>query len=433
VALLVILGVSLLYQKELFDASEDVIKSVQEGNESWIPFFYFVSKTTSGGAYGLYVLFLIPFISRERFWYYFAAAQLQSCLVAVLKFSFHDPRPTFIWTGLSEEGCSSSWGNPSGHAMECINFALIILLDNIFASEWSRRTYPHLNTMSLKKDPCVFGGLLLFLFIYWPLVTFDRIYLGKHALNQVFLGNQIGIWLALFLHFVVRDTIWNHYSNITEKKLSGTQVLCYLATASAIVISGFALISLYMYILGATVDIPQVWLETLTKNCDDKVDFEVDAEGKYVADMGFFFYDNILLFTFYFFILGLYFGQLLVSWKNIRIPDFGQPCPGCKCLISLIGLLIGGLALGLQDKAKDNFELWTVIILFGCIPMFLAGTALLFTETFLIKRCSEHDPNDDDESVQTPNQNVPQTEPSHEIDDAEILKPKTKSAGTSIQ
>lgn len=148
-----------------------------------------VSKCTSGGAYGFYVIFCLPFISRERFWYYMLACQIQSCVVALLKFTFHDPRPTFVWTGLFEEGCSTSWGNPSGHAMECINFALILLLDHIFPSDWSRNKYPHLNTRDMHKNPLTFIGFIGFLLIYWPLVTYDRIFLGKHTLNQVFLGN----------------------------------------------------------------------------------------------------------------------------------------------------------------------------------------------------------------------------------------------------
>ena len=97
---------------------------------------------TGGGAYGTGILALLPFISRERFWYYMLTFAFQSFLVAAFKFSFHDPRPTFVWKGIMDTGCSTSFGNPSGHSLESANLPLMLIFDHFVASEWSRQTYP---------------------------------------------------------------------------------------------------------------------------------------------------------------------------------------------------------------------------------------------------------------------------------------------------
>ena len=52
---------------------------------------------------------------------------------------------------------------------------------------------------------------------FWLLNLFDRIFLGKHTLNQIFLGSQIGIWNAFFVHFVLRDSIYSHFNKLTNK------------------------------------------------------------------------------------------------------------------------------------------------------------------------------------------------------------------------
>ena len=99
IAIVIIIVASLFYGEKLFDPSEDLIKKIQHNKEGtfYVTFFEILSELTGGGAYGALILILLPFISRERFWYYLLVVQFQSFIVAACKFSFHDPRPTMIW------------------------------------------------------------------------------------------------------------------------------------------------------------------------------------------------------------------------------------------------------------------------------------------------------------------------------------------------
>ncbi len=50
---------------------------------------------------------------------------------------------------------------------------------------------------------------------FWFMNLFDRVFLGKHTLNQVLLGSELGIWCAAFSHFVLRDQIFAHFKRVT--------------------------------------------------------------------------------------------------------------------------------------------------------------------------------------------------------------------------
>ena len=154
-----------------------------------VKFFETLSSLTGGEQYISLVILSLHFVSRERFFYYLTVTWLQSFMTSVFKFCFVRPRPVWVFDGLSDTGCSSSFGNPSGHAFQSADMVLFIILDHFFASQWSRDNLPDLNTKSLKQNPIKFTICVVLALIYWPLVVFDRIFLGKHTFNQVFLGS----------------------------------------------------------------------------------------------------------------------------------------------------------------------------------------------------------------------------------------------------
>lgn len=116
-------------------------------------------------------------------------------------------------------------------------------------------------------------------------------------------------------------------------------------TASVILIILFVVMSLYMYVLAAVVTMPQFWLQNLAGTCE--MEFETDSEGNLVPDMEFFFIEHILSFTFYFAILGFYFGQLWLSYRCYDIPaiDTFVSCGSFlrRVFISLCGVVISSL------------------------------------------------------------------------------------------
>jgi acid phosphatase family membrane protein YuiD len=175
------------------------------------------SELTEGYLYTLGFVAMSPFLSRERFWYYLLSIEFANYVKVNLKMVQSEPRPNWEWNDLGVLGCSSSFGSPSGHSTRSAHLAFLLVLDHFFASQWSRIKYPNLNKMSVSTHKLTFGVATVVAMTFWLLSLFDRMFLGKHTLNQVILGSQLGIWCAFFSHFVLRDSIFSHFTRITSK------------------------------------------------------------------------------------------------------------------------------------------------------------------------------------------------------------------------
>ena len=122
--------------------SHDVILSEQSrhGKDGLtVKFFEIISPMTFDISYDVAILFLSPFMTRERFWYYMISLQVATGLKSNLKMLLAEPRPVMVWSDMSDLGCSPSFGSPSGHSTKSANLAFLVILDLFFASAWSRR------------------------------------------------------------------------------------------------------------------------------------------------------------------------------------------------------------------------------------------------------------------------------------------------------
>ena len=102
-----------------------------------------------------------------------------------------------------------------------------ILMDLFFASEWNKKKYPQLNTMTPKTHPITFTLLTTVLVVFFVVNFYDILFTGKHSIGQGITGTIIGGWCACFFHFVIRDSLFKHITRLTHKagELSGKQAL----------------------------------------------------------------------------------------------------------------------------------------------------------------------------------------------------------------
>jgi len=130
-------ALSTLYKDALFERSHTLIRDLQQGKAHdgfQVRFMELYSDLTEGFAYTLGFLAMSPFLSRERFWYYLISIEF-ACYVKInLKMIQSEPRPVWVWSDLSDLGCSSSFGSPSGHSTRSANLAFLLVLDHFFAS-----------------------------------------------------------------------------------------------------------------------------------------------------------------------------------------------------------------------------------------------------------------------------------------------------------
>jgi membrane-associated phospholipid phosphatase len=152
-----------------------------------------------GGGSEMAALTVITFLcgSRPKFIYYLAAFSLDKSLVGLMKQLYHDPRPFMVDTTIHAYHCSKEFGNPSGHSSAAALIATLLYLD---IGQHLRPAF---------KYPS------LFIAMFWALaIPFSRYLLGVHSLDQVVYGFSLGLWSAITLHFVLREPIIKHATNI---------------------------------------------------------------------------------------------------------------------------------------------------------------------------------------------------------------------------
>ena len=135
-----------------------------------------------------------------------------------MKLTVHEVRPAYMWGDILSTACNGQFGSPSGHSIDAFVFSMTLILDLFAPSKWSREVFPSLNTreVSTRKLLIIILGFAL---PYQALIVTDRLYLGKHTLNQTLFGSLLGLWLATCLHFCLRDKIYHHISLITNAPL----------------------------------------------------------------------------------------------------------------------------------------------------------------------------------------------------------------------
>ena len=88
------------------------------------------------------------------------------------KIAYHDPRPYFTSDEITPYGCSSEYGNPSGHSLFAAGFFFFIFLD-ILHGEYKNKTLPKY------VYPLSLAGAIIMTF----LIGFARLYVGVHSMN----------------------------------------------------------------------------------------------------------------------------------------------------------------------------------------------------------------------------------------------------------
>ena len=138
--------------------------------------------------------------------------------------------------------------------------------------------------MTPRTNPITFFFLSAFLLAFYALNFYIIIFEGFHSLNQGLTGTIVGGWNACFFHFVMRDSIFKHFTRLTYKLgiLSGKQALLYCLYATCISLFVIATICIIAGIMMPRSSFEQEWLENVRDICG--FDIPVDENGLLVFD-----------------------------------------------------------------------------------------------------------------------------------------------------
>lgn len=108
-------------------------------------------------------------------------------------------------------------------------------------------------------------AFLLLALTYGLSVGYSRILLGEHSFDQILFGLQLGSWMALTLHFCIREQIIEHATQLLDKRetrLFEMSLKC-LGVIAALLI--FVIVT-YVVLNDSIVNDP-IWSENILAKC----------------------------------------------------------------------------------------------------------------------------------------------------------------------
>lgn len=206
---------------------------------------------TLGGA------IVVPLVleMRYRSCYYIIMLAAVLVLSGVTKTAYHQPRPFWVAPDVAiYSSCSTQFGNPSGHSLSAMAFALAIWLDYNYCC--STGGVPE---GSLQQKVWCRAFLFLVVFVFAGSIGWSRFVLGAHTMNQIVLGLLFGAWLAVSMHVIFYERLFDHLKRLTYGKYF---ILDRTGKFRMVTIITWSLFVLVMFLQIAVVYISQVGYTT---------------------------------------------------------------------------------------------------------------------------------------------------------------------------
>jgi membrane-associated phospholipid phosphatase len=130
VSLILIIGVEFAYRKPLFERSIVLQEAIQANiTPSGITVFTGLSSWGAGPPYFGFFVWVFLQESRGRAFYYALFLTFTMFVMNITKMAYHEPRPFMYSETIMPFGCSSEYGNPSGHSIFAAAINLFLYMD----------------------------------------------------------------------------------------------------------------------------------------------------------------------------------------------------------------------------------------------------------------------------------------------------------------
>ena len=206
-------------------------------------FFYFMSLIGSGPTVaGILIFYFFLSSKKAESLALLGYTSLLISLNSYLKLLYHDPRPYFLYKKIQVKWKSTSFGNPSGHAMFAIFIFFIFqnslreyiteklnmnktdleqinnigiedntLEKNLINKKSTSNNEENKNDKRKKNINIFIDIVIIFLYIFIVFsIGLSRIYLGVHSIDQIMLGYVYGLF-SLYLYYLY---FFKHLKNL---------------------------------------------------------------------------------------------------------------------------------------------------------------------------------------------------------------------------
>ena len=126
-----ILMIETWYRQPLFDSSLDFIERIQKDASEAVAVTWEIYSNL-----GVFSLIAIPPVALYIIWwkrmhsfYYVIMITSMLAMMNITKLWYHEARPFWVRDNIEAYGCSTQYGNPSGHSLFSMGAAMSIWLD----------------------------------------------------------------------------------------------------------------------------------------------------------------------------------------------------------------------------------------------------------------------------------------------------------------
>ena len=188
-----------LYTKEQFFTASLIFEKKLQSNEDENAIIFFKLFSNFGNETIFIIILLIVFLNYPlNKSYTLCNVSASMCVLSsILKNLYGDPRPFWVDITLNKT-CDLNYGNPSRHTLESSAFYLS-LIDILTDNQYFEENY-------MLKYIIEFFNILFILTI-----TFSRVFLGTHSIDQVVYGCLLGFFVYFIFFHIIKMNKLNSY------------------------------------------------------------------------------------------------------------------------------------------------------------------------------------------------------------------------------
>ncbi len=240
----------MIYREKFYDLGIIIIKKIQSYiNDNIFAIYFFQILSFCASKYFLISLIILIFNYIDTYSSLLIII-ISSCAAlgtGFFKLIYKNPRPYFHENWVKVYDCETGFGNPSGHSIVavCVYLTIAKLIKKKIDFSKKRKRYFNIATVILIQ-----------------LITFSRLALGAHSLNQIIFGSFIGAMIyALFFDVFKMDL------NLAQEifVMMKPQILNIFLTISITILSFGVIIFNFIPLLND--DDAHYWRRSITENC----------------------------------------------------------------------------------------------------------------------------------------------------------------------
>lgn len=180
---------------------------------------------------------------------------LSISLNIIVKMMIRDARPYFYSLDYTPVKCDFEYGSPSGHAQSATSF-FISFVTLLFREQYMKQTNGDSFFKSIFKKKLFVYSVVIF---YCAFISFSRIFVGLHTLEQILMGFGLGLIVHLLMCHIYIEKLERLFIGVETRKTFFRNPVSYMYFGANLTVIIFYLM------INSYYPSPQSWIDNIQK------------------------------------------------------------------------------------------------------------------------------------------------------------------------